>query len=473
MRRPQGGTRIRLFPKLHEGFAEPELVVLSPPPGTVGAGPSDAHMYVTSAVGKTGPYDPPRLGPPWRGSTRPPAIPSPDGHFDHLPVDSDEFLSAHMYGSVRRVLDIWEGFLGRRIRWYHAETHPRLELLPRIDWDNAQSGPGFIEAGARANHAGHIEVFALNFEIVAHETGHAIIFSEVGVPAPAALTGEYLAFHESFADLIALISVMFFDSVLTGVLDQSHGNLYVANMLNRIGELSDTEQIRMADNTTVMADLAGLRFDPVRRDWTDATGKKRNAHDLAQPLTGAIFDILVEIYQDRLAERGLIDPDTDARGWSRAEVEAKMARFAEHFRRRFDTRRADFIAALVEARDTVAACLAGVLDTAYPDRLSFDGIAGHFLRAAATLGHRRRLPAFRQHFLDRGIVPVAAGVRIERLLAASPAWQPASGPCYAEARAAAGRARWAATEAVARRHITAVAPIDRLIRNGHRDAGTF
>jgi len=291
------------------------------------------------------------------------------------------------------------------------------------------------------------------------------------VPAPEALTGEYLAFHESFADLIALVSVMFFESVLAGLLKQTHGNLYVANMLSRIGELSETEQIRMADNTTKMADLAGLRFDPVSRDWVDETGEKRNAHDLAQPMTGAVFDILVEIYQDCLAERGLINPDTDARGWSRPEVEGEMARFADHFRRQFDARQADFLAALVEARDTIAACLARVLDTAHPDRLSFDGIAGLFLRAAAGLGQGRRLPAFRQHFLDRDVMRVAAGIRMERLLAAQPAWQPASGPCYAEARAAAVRARAAASEAGRRRHFDAVAPIDRLIRNGHRAAG--
>ena len=42
-----GGTRFRLFPSYAEGFAEPEVVELSLPAGTVRAGPSD-HRYARS-----------------------------------------------------------------------------------------------------------------------------------------------------------------------------------------------------------------------------------------------------------------------------------------------------------------------------------------------------------------------------------------------------------------------------------------
>src|SRR5262249_22265744 len=159
--------------------------------------------------------------------------------------------------------------------------------------------------------------------IVAHEVGHAIIFSEIGVPDPARLTAHYLAFQESFADLVALVSVLFFDSFVTRLLAQTHGNLYTLNMLSRIGALSQTQQIRIADTLTRLRDLDGLAIDQAG-NWIDPSGAKRNAHDLAQPLTGAIFDILVEIFQDRLAARGVIPPDADARGWTRDEVEASM-----------------------------------------------------------------------------------------------------------------------------------------------------
>ena len=42
---PMGGTRFRLFPAYAAGYAEPELVEVSLPPGTIGPGPSDPWMY--------------------------------------------------------------------------------------------------------------------------------------------------------------------------------------------------------------------------------------------------------------------------------------------------------------------------------------------------------------------------------------------------------------------------------------------
>ena len=48
------GTRVRLFAQSQylEDFQEPETIWLSPPAGTVGAGPSDDRMYVVDPIGK-------------------------------------------------------------------------------------------------------------------------------------------------------------------------------------------------------------------------------------------------------------------------------------------------------------------------------------------------------------------------------------------------------------------------------------
>ena len=96
-----GGTRFRLYPSYAEGFAEPEVVELSLPPGTVRAGPSDHSMRVVNPVRKDEPYDPPHYVPPYRGPVYAPALPGPDGHFDHIPVETEQFLAAHIYGTVR------------------------------------------------------------------------------------------------------------------------------------------------------------------------------------------------------------------------------------------------------------------------------------------------------------------------------------------------------------------------------------
>ena len=48
--------------------------------------------------------------------------------------------------------------------------------------------------------------FALNFDVIAHELGHLIIYSVLGVPDVMAREGEYFGFHKSAADLTALIA---------------------------------------------------------------------------------------------------------------------------------------------------------------------------------------------------------------------------------------------------------------------------
>ena len=80
---------------------------------------------------------------------------------------------------------------------------------------------------------GRPQPFCLNYDIMAHETGHSILFSQIGVPAPDQISVPFLAFHGSFADLVALIGVLHFGSVQTRLLEQTGGNLYVLNLVNR------------------------------------------------------------------------------------------------------------------------------------------------------------------------------------------------------------------------------------------------
>ena len=148
------GTRFRLYaqPPVLESVGEPETVWISLPPGSVGPGPADQRMYVVDAVGKATPYDFPSL-PPWQGPRHAPVQPDRHGHFDHLDPACREFMSAHMYGTLRFVLDVWEGYWGEEIPWHFAADYPRLELVPAIEWNNAQTGYGFIETVCALFHS--------------------------------------------------------------------------------------------------------------------------------------------------------------------------------------------------------------------------------------------------------------------------------------------------------------------------------
>ncbi len=398
------GTRFRLFPAYADGFAEPEEIVLLLPAGTIGPGPSDARMYTVNPVRKDEPYDPPDYMPPYRGKVHPPAMPDRFGNFDWIPVECEQFLAAHTYATVRHTLDIWEHYLGHRVVWWHAAIMPQVELIPMVHWANAHSGPGFIEMGRQETASGSIAPFCLNYDVLAHETGHAILFSQIGIPPPGGVTREFLAFHESFADLIAVIGTMEFRSITNHLLNETEGNLYVLNVVNRIGAISRTEQIRIASNTAVMADVADLQMAP-DGSWIDPTGQNRNQHAIAEPLTGAIFDILVEFYQDHLVHQGLIPPDADARGWTRAEVEQAMDAVRKESARAFAQFAVGFRTALDRARDLVGRCMAHVMLTVRPETLTFSIVAARFLEAAAALGEADILSALLDHFLWRGIDP--------------------------------------------------------------------
>ncbi len=429
------GTRFRIFPTIGEDGSDPVTVCLGLPPGTIGPGPADPVMRAIRPVAKTRPYDPPRYVPPYDGLCLPPAMPDANGDFDHIPVDDPSFLSAHMYACVRHTLETWERYLGEPVRWWHAEFMPQLELVSLVDWNNAQSGLGFIEAGWKPNSLGETLLFALSFDVMAHETGHAILFSRLGVPASGMPSAQFLAFHESFSDLISLISLLQLPSVASRLLRQTQGNLYALNMLSRIGELSRTEQIRIADNTDTMADVDGIRLSPTG-EWVDLDGRDRNAHALAQPLTGAIFDVLVEVFQDGLDARRTIPEHIDPRGWSRQRIGERIGDLRAASSRSLAAGEADFEWALARARDVVGLAMTDVIATLRPEDISFDRVAACFVASAMRHGQAHIGPDLHEIFALRGISSRGAFVP-----ARPPEWRHLT---YAE--------RFARVKAAARNH---------------------
>lgn len=380
------GTKVRLFPQAPflAGFSEPEVVWLSPPAGTVGPGPSDDRMYVVDAVEKPTPYEFPYL-PPFYGAAYPPVTPGPEGHFDHLDVTSRHFLATHLYGSLRRVLDIFESYFGRPLEWHFRERYKRLEIIPSLDWDNAQSGYGFMEFGYVTDNVGHVRPFGLNFDAIAHELGHAILFSVLDVPLPGAWTPQFGGFHEASSDLVALVSAMHFETVLDRLLRVTRGNISTLNELNRISELSDSQQIRIASNSRKMSEVT------------------TEVHDISRPLTGAFFDLLVYVFCDELYRRNLIGRElwmlAQADNWRNREPDWIQAAFDEGYK----YRHFQFKAALMEARDALGARLAATWSSLSPNLLRYSDVARACLAADRRMSGDRYQCELRQIFAWREI----------------------------------------------------------------------
>ena len=412
--RGRTGTKFKLFPqpRFLEPFEEPETVWVSPPTGSVGPGPADERMYVIDPVDKGRPYGISRgpygslhlYLPPWDGSIHPPAIPNQAGHFDHLEVGTPEFEAAHLYGTARLVLDIWEHYFGRRIDWHFRPDYDRLEMLLLRPLDNARVGYGFMEVGSYTTEAGTVRPFSLNFDVLAHELGHLIIYTEVGVPTAATEQGEYFGFHESAADLTALVSVLHFDSVVDDLLETTRGNLYTLNRLNRIAELSKTEQIRIASNDVKLSDFAD--------GWTDE-------HDLSQPLTGAIFDVFVDMFHESLLDRELISAYVE----DLADQVERRPEYADLIQSLFDEayeqEPAGFKQALLEARDHMGLYLAGTWSRLSPHYLGYDDVGVALLDVDRELTAGRYQRIIQNNFLRRDIGAVVAGPRLSPPTAAS------------------------------------------------------
>ncbi|TGV72909.1 hypothetical protein EN788_72720, partial [Mesorhizobium sp. M2D.F.Ca.ET.145.01.1.1] len=92
-------------------------------------------------------------------------------------------------------------------------------------------------------------------------------------------------------------------------------------------------------------------------------------HALSQPLTGAVFDILVDVFHESLVARGLISPEAENLA-DLAEIDpAAELPIQEVFDRDFARNPEGFVEALLDARDIVGTYLAETLWALAPDFL--------------------------------------------------------------------------------------------------------
>jgi hypothetical protein len=383
----------------------PETISVSELPGSIGPGPADGRIQVVNPIGKyfaygvnPGPLGTPHLDlPPWKGPTFPPVWPDAEGHFDHLAVGTPEFAEAHVFGAVRFVLDIWERYFGRRIEWHFATDYRRLEIAILPGLNNAYAGYGFMEVGAHHFPDGSHAPYALNFDVIAHELGHLILYSTIGLPTPATQHGEYYGFQESGADTTALVAALHFESLLEHLLAETHGNFYTYNELDRFAELSPNDQIRLASNNVKMSAFAA--------GWTDE-------HALSQPLTGAMFDIAVDIFQEILVGRGVISRDV-AEATRRIRTHPESADLVQPvFDAAFPDRYEDFRAALIEARDYMGFALAETWKRLTADYFTYLDVAKTMIAVEAGVTGGRYRRAMVESFDWREIGRVAVGPRL-------------------------------------------------------------
>lgn len=382
------GTRFRIYP---QPDFEDEIVYIDAAPGTIRAGPQDEGIYVVDAKNKI-PYDESGGWPPYTGRrTDSCAEPDPAGHFDHITHDNDAFSPATAFATIRLVLTIWEHYLGRKVRWYFRDTYPRLEVIPRVRLErNAFSKFGYIECGFK-NPKTRYGPLCQNFDVVAHEVGHIILKDVIGYPPYR--TAELRAHEEAGADLVAMVALLHFKSVVKHLLHQTKGHLYSDNALSCTGELTKTKQFRKAFNDKTMKKVK----------WDDDQDRYR--YQLALPFIGATYDIFVEIYERNLVRldtipKKLADDSFNALGVANLDFRAQFAKHLKKNEKAFES-------ALLHARDAFGRLLARTWTKTSMHDLTYSRVVENMIDADLELTRGKYVSVIRDSFFRRKIVSKA------------------------------------------------------------------
>jgi hypothetical protein len=230
------------------------------------------------------------------------------------------FHQQMVYAVTMLTISNFEKALGRKITWSPRklagggeEYVPRLRIYPHgIQDANAFYSPlkkaivfGYF-ASTPADEVQHMPdslVFTcLSHDIIAHETTHAILdgihpyFNESTNP-------DMLAFHEAFADIIALFQHFTFPEVLRHQIAKTRGDLSTQNLLGQLAQ----EFGKALGQYGSLRDAIG-ELDPVSNVWKPRRpdpADYRNAkepHDRGSILVAAVFEAFISIYNSRVAD---------------------------------------------------------------------------------------------------------------------------------------------------------------------------
>ena len=223
----------------------------------------------------------------------PPVEPNAFGDFIQVP-GTDAFDAVHTYAVVRQTLRMYQRALAvggsaapLPWQWNSGTNTAPLNVFPHGLPDTMNA---FYSRNAQALKFGHFiksgtttRVFTCrSFDIVAHETGHAILdgLKPNWIVSGGPQTG---GLHESFGDISAIFVALSQLDQVEAVIAQTKANLhdktFLADMAEEFGlALGRPNGLRNADNDLKLSE----------------TGTE--VHAISQVFTGAIYDILADLF---------------------------------------------------------------------------------------------------------------------------------------------------------------------------------
>ncbi len=244
------------------------------------------------------------------------------------PTESDpRFHQQMVYAVAMRTLENFDKALGRRIQI--ASRGKQLRLFPHafnaanayFDSDLNAILFGYFRADKTNpgnNLPGQTVFTCLSHDIIAHEVTHAVVHRlRKHLLEPSNV--DVLAFHEAFADLVALFQHFSFPEVLKQQIHSTGSNLREAH-----GLLGMAPQFGHA--TAMGQALRSGLNDPKIMLSDDLT----EPHERGAVLVAAVFDAFIKIYETRTADLLRLSPSTSLHPDLVNRLAAEAARIAQN-----------------------------------------------------------------------------------------------------------------------------------------------
>lgn len=244
------------------------------------------------------------------------------------PSESDpKFHQQMVYAVAMTTIDNFEKSLGRKVLWathvtlgdeegnsrFQYTFVPRLRIYPHaFRRPNAYYSPfkkallfGYFEAkpaDVKLQMPGSVVFTCLSHDVITHETAHAILdglYSKYTQPTNV----DVLAFHEAFADIIALFQHFTFPEVLKSQIRRTRGDLASQNLLGQLAQEFGTS----IGHYGALRDAIG-RINPEKGIWEPIkpTGNEYSTifepHKRGGILVSAVFEAFLNIYKSRVAD---------------------------------------------------------------------------------------------------------------------------------------------------------------------------
>ncbi|MCG8329497.1 MAG: hypothetical protein MI974_17515 [Chitinophagales bacterium] len=227
-----------------------------------------------------------------------------------------------VYAVAMHTIKNFEKALGRKILWSsrllkdrkkYEEYVGRLRIYPHAMREaNAYYSPmkkallfGYFSA-TPANAGIHMPdalVFTcLSHDIVTHEVTHAIL-DGINRNYSRATNPDVLAFHEAFADIVALFQHFTFPDVLKHQIAQTRGNLSSQNLL---GKLAQELGAAIGGHGSLRDALGGYNkttgeWEPQKANLDDYL-RWQEPHKRGSILVAAVFEAFLTIYKNRIKD---------------------------------------------------------------------------------------------------------------------------------------------------------------------------